>query len=587
MVNIKDEKEVDNTRNGQEIDNIRDKKEIDMIVNGQERDNARNDQEMDNTRNGQEMDNIKGHNEIDMLQETKVEGPVHHPVYQPVFQAVIRPEHPRLKEIRQNFGIFGGLSLVYGIAYTLLFYKAERGLNVFVFSLLLLILERLIMKTLGIEMKKGTKYLYLGICLLGLSTVLTSNQILLAINSVSILLLLEISMIHQLFDDKAWDPFYYLWKMVCFLFNTIGSLAKPFVHGKDFFKSTKIVKNPVFLQVLLGLVIGLPIVMIVLSLLVSADMVFGSMTKEIVDGIFGAEIFYLIFKLGVAMLTCYCIICGIASGKGEMELSQSEKPSAVIAITFMSLIGLIYVIFCGIQVAFLFQNEFFALPSNMTYAEYARSGFYELVIVTFLNIILILVGTIVFSDHKVLRVIMTIISGCTYIMIISATYRMFMYIEAYGITFLRLFALLFLWMDALVLAGVIRYIYHKKFPLFYYAVTVITVSYLIFSFARVDYWIAKDFVTRNPVKTIEGMNYLFYDISEDGASLVLPYLMDFSEEGLSTWEDYDLYRGEIQVSVESYIDNIKAEWEDRGIRDFNLSVMLANKAVVDIQENIN
>ena len=36
-----------------------------------------------------------------------------------------------LHKVRLNFGIFGGISLIFGVFYTVLFYKARLGLNVF------------------------------------------------------------------------------------------------------------------------------------------------------------------------------------------------------------------------------------------------------------------------------------------------------------------------------------------------------------------------------------------------------------------------------------------------------------------------
>lgn len=59
-----------------------------------------------------------------------------------------------------------------------------------------------------------------------------------------------------------------------------------------------------------------------------------------------------------------------------MEEKKSRK-NPVIAITFLSMITAVYLIFCVIQAVFLFTGGRL-LPEGYTYSEYAHQGFFQL-----------------------------------------------------------------------------------------------------------------------------------------------------------------------------------------------------------------
>ena len=77
-----------------------------------------------------------------------------------------------LSKVRSNFGIFGGISLLFGISYTVLFYKARLGINAFLFTAVMIFLLVIIDKKLSLKIKRGTAAYYVGALLLGASCVL-------------------------------------------------------------------------------------------------------------------------------------------------------------------------------------------------------------------------------------------------------------------------------------------------------------------------------------------------------------------------------------------------------------------------------
>ncbi len=104
----------------------------------------------------------------------------------------------------------------------------------------------------------------------------------------------------------------------------------------------------------------------------------------------------------------------------------------------------VFALFLGAQLVALFGgDDYVQRTAGLTYAEYARSGFWQLSAVTVLTLAVILPvlhratrDTAV--DRLWLRGLLCAISGLTLVMIASALGRMWTYQQAYGFTVLRL-----------------------------------------------------------------------------------------------------------------------------------------------------
>lgn len=498
------------------------------------------------------------------------------------------PESPLLHKIRSNFGIFGGISLIFGASFTLLFYRVGVGLNVFLFTFVMILLLWAAVRKLSMTLKTGTKLYYAGAALLGLSTAYTSSGVLQALNVLGILFLLDLSLLHQLYEDHQWDFTKHFARMFGLLFQSIAAIGKPFVDCVRFFKKTRVLRNDKVRNITIGIVVSIPFLWIVLALLSSADLLFGRMTKGIIDSLFSTDAFSIGIMILFGFLVCYCILCAAATKVGIAEKKEGSKADASIAATGMTVLCLVYAVFCFIQLTYLFTDGLFVLPQEFTFAEYARRGFFELLAVTVINIVLILLCRAFFEESRWLRMIITVMTVCTYIMIASATYRMLLYIGAYHLTFLRVFVLLSLLIDALVLAGVIVSVYKRSFPLFRYCVGVISVCYIAFSFSKPDYYIADYLIKHNQLLDREDISYLIHELSLDAAPIVLPILAEserWTSGQLTDDNNYDrdmfLYGPPEEVIRADYYQRIASATGDMELRDFVYARFRATKLVDD------
>lgn len=501
---------------------------------------------------------------------------------------------PLLIKVRQKFEVTGLISLLFGTFFTFCFYRAGLGLNVLLFTSVMVILLIAVMKKYDIPIRKGTCFYYLGAILFALSAALTASDTLQFLNIISILLLLNLSLLHQLHDTEEWDVLKHLGKMWGMVLQGVASLGMPFLDSFQFLKRTRVFRNNRVRNIFAGTLLAIPFLWIIVLLLSQADMIFGDMTQRLALHLFSGDVVLIAFLVFFGFLCCYCIICGAAAQTGRIE-GVRKKGDASIAITVILLITIVYVLFCGLQIIYLAGSGLFALPQGYTFAEYARRGFFELLAVAVLNVVLMLLGTAYFEESRFLRFLLTVMTACTYVMIGSATYRMLLYISAYRLTFLRLFVLLALAVIALFLAGVIISVYRSKFPLFRYGVAVIAISYLIFSLAKPDYWIAVYLEQGKAQLTAEDAAYLTRELSLDASPVVLGL---FADEGRWTedaklgkeWIDSAEYVDEYYSFEEAYELNsvdfyntgyrerIDREKKGRGLRDYNPSVSKAWKA---------
>ncbi len=496
--------------------------------------------------------------------------------------AAERVETSLLEKVRSKFGFFGTISLIFGGILALLFYKTWIGLNVLLFTAVIVALICIIMKRLSRKIKTWTKFYFAGAILLGISSCLTSNAMLLFLNIIGILILFDLILLYQFYENGKWDFIKHFSRMVSLVFYSIASIALPFVDGINFLRRVKILKNDKIKNVVMGFIIAIPFLFIITFLLSEADILFQKLTGKLFDTIFSTDIFTVTSLILLGFLFCYSVLCGALMQSANEKIKPVKRADAAIAVTFLSVLGLVYAIFCSIQIIYLFANGYFVLPQEFTFSEYARRGFFELLAVTVINIILMLLCNAFFKDSKPLRLLLTFITICTYILIASSAYRMLLYISAYHLTFQRLFVLLLLIIDAFVLAGVIRSQFNNKFPLFQYCVAVTTICYLIFSLAKPDYYIADYLINQKETLDIEDMRFLTEELSLDAAAKVLPVLNDeerwLEEEGqeeilLYTENEYqDNYNINSKSHyIDKYYNRIEEANKNTGFRAFNYS----------------
>ncbi|GIF46892.1 hypothetical protein Afe04nite_14310 [Asanoa ferruginea] len=111
----------------------------------------------------------------------------------------------------------------------------------------------------------------------------------------------------------------------------------------------------------------------------------------------------------------------------------------------VALLDLLFAAFVAVQGTVLFGGTRHVLdPGGPTFANYARGGFWQLLAVTGLTLVVVAIGgrwapRANRADRVAIRVLLGALALLTLVVVASATYRMNVYEQAYGFTRLRVF----------------------------------------------------------------------------------------------------------------------------------------------------
>lgn len=481
-------------------------------------------------------------------------------------------EKPLVMKMRENYKFFGGMSFLYGIIFTFCLYKNMSGITFPVCVIATIAFSILFLKKINYQLKKYSGLYIAGMMLLSISTVLTSSFFLHFFNLIGIVLLYFTFMIHQFYDDSKWNLPAYIKRIFILSGTTLGSMPYPYWHGSGYFHQNKDQKvNSNFVGILVGILVAFCSLCVILPLLLKSDFIFAGIFGDFFKHIRFGEIFWIVLMIVLGFTLSYAFFCALCKYSFSEEKERKLRHfSPVIGITFTGIISIIYIIYCAIQIIYLFARVQTKLPEGITYAEYARNGFWELLFVSIINFVMVLVCMYIFSDNKILKIILTVISGCTFIMTGSAGYRMVLYIGAYNLTFLRVLVLWFLVVLTFIMAGIIITIYKENFRLFHYIMLIVSVFYIAFSFSRPDTMIAKyniaHFDQMSSDEIYSNINYLIYSSSLDAA----PELAKIDIKHLPLTED-----NMVEIDLEGYFEYISEENSEIDLRKINYSKIMA------------
>ena len=425
------------------------------------------------------------------------------------------------KIIRENFQIFGVATFLFACFYTFCMYKNDAGITYLFLVAAGLFYVKYCGMQLGFTAKRGTLFYVVCLLLLGISTFCTDDARIIFFNKTGVFLLMISMVLFNVFETKHWGLGKYVLTIIQSILWSWGEWIRPFGDAGFYCKNKLGNKGKNILYALLSVVVSVPVVVLVMNLLMSADILFGNMADKILESLNLANIIGISGLTALVFFAVYGFLSYVVKGDIKEEVTEGKRAQEILAIPMAGILTAIYLTFSVVQIAGLFLGKM-TLPEGYTYAMYAREGFFQLLAVSILNLILVLSGMQFFKENRVLNVLLTLMSLCTFIMIASSAMRMILYIQTYHLTFLRILVLWGLLVLTVLFVGVITNLYQKKFSLFRYSMVVVTVCYLALSFAHPDYWIAKYNVAQQG-RGIPVDEYYLRDLSADAAPVLVAY----------------------------------------------------------------
>ncbi len=222
-----------------------------------------------------------------------------------------------------------------------------------------------------------------------------------------------------------------------------------------------------WLPVLRGLLLAAPVVIVLAALLASADLVFA----DLIERLFSQEFLELLGRwtghAAVILAIGFLMAGGLAyavwrEGDAGQRGNRIALPDvsrllgSTEALVLINAVNALFLAFVTIQIPYLFGGYLDITRARFTYAEYARRGFGELVVVAVLTLGLIVLLNAVTrrttgGQRRAFNLSGTALLALTAVMLVSAFKRLWLYELAYGFTRMRIYPQVFMvWLGLLL-----------------------------------------------------------------------------------------------------------------------------------------
>jgi len=334
-----------------------------------------------------------------------------------------------------------------------------------------------------------------------------------------------------------------VWYFLIYSLRTLGDLLslKGALHKRE---TTS--------EVIRGVVMALPVVLVFLLLFASADLAFHKFLTDLVNLNLPEEFIARMALIGVVTLGSLGAFAYVFMNRQEAKLDPATVDKAVTRLSalqvsvFLGVIDALFLLFILFQLRYLFGGQSNITQQGFTYADYAHRGFVELILVALISLVVILtaeryVNRKETSHMTSFKTTATILIIGVIVIMASAFKRLNIYQDAYGFTILRFYTSAFIiWLSALFVVFGYKIIKHKQDRFFAYAIF----SAVIIFVAVMNIINPERIIVRQNIRhytTVHKLDTYYLDsLSADAVPAIMP-LLQSSEESLKGQIAKDLY----------------------------------------------
>lgn len=404
---------------------------------------------------------------------------------------------------------------------TLVFHGPTAGLTAAVFAWYALPLAWLGPTFLAAP---SSRVLFLFDLFLGLTFALGSNWYFRFWNCLALLVLLPLHAVAGASRFPWWRPSIF-WErpllLLRGLFGHLNASAAVLTSGKkDDSRRT--------LTLAAGACGALALVALLLPVLASADALFAAATADLRTFIH-AHFTTALWKLLWGLVLTPFVFGLLVSLRRPQPLAvsaaeKSPKADGLLFVVILTALDALYLLFLAVQSAGLFGGADYLEARGLSYADWARSGFFQMVGVTVLNLAVLLPALTLSRREgrawKALRLLSAGLAAESLVLLASACWRMTLYVTAYGLSFKRLMTYWGMAMMALFLLTALYKTCKPDFSFCRAAFPLALAGWLVINCVPADYLVAKNQVDRylSGESAVIDAEYLLYGLSYDTLS---------------------------------------------------------------------
>ncbi len=281
--------------------------------------------------------------------------------------------------------------------------------------------------------------------------------------------------------------------------------------------------------ILLGLVIAIPLLLIIVPLLISADAAFDALMQNLPQWDFGEFIPSVL--LGT-LLAGFLFSRGAALNHAEKTVPAPKVRKGLNPLTVNTVlvaIAVVYLLYLFSQLAYFSGGFSGILPEDYTVAQYARRGFFELAWLCAVNLAIVACGAGLVRGKAPLltRLICLFIGIVTVFLAVSASAKMFLYIGSFGLTRLRVLTQVIIFWLGLTTVLVCIWLFVPKLPYMKAVVILALALGAAVAWADVDTVVARYNVTAYQSGALQSVDVSYLDSLGNGA---IPYIAQLKDD---------------------------------------------------------
>lgn len=474
--------------------------------------------------------------------------------------------------------VFAVMSILFGFCY--IRYVVSNTTGFFTTGLYLIIISCTVffLKKFGCKFSKLNVFLTLAMYLFSFVFSITANDFVKFLDAVFLFLgggYLIYSVSNGSEKIERFLPFAMVKALFEYPLNQFGKLGQVL---KQFCGNNRISSD--LRKIICGIIAAVPLTLIVANLLMSAD----AGVERILDKLFmdiATENLGKIFVQLLIGIPCGFYLFGMLyssvhkekrvplnNDECEKKLDKLRYFSNMSVYAFVTPIYLLYVLYFISQANYFLSAFTGKLPDGYSYADYARKGFFELCVITVINLAVIIFINVSAKNSgrkKPAALKFYSITLCIFTLIIIATSvsKMVMYISVYGLTRLRVYTTWFMLLCALMFVLIIIKEFKFDFKMSQWVSVVFMVMFALLCFSRPDALIAK-------------CNIEMYNagITNDLDVYEILNMSDDAWQVLFESEMYDITDSKIQIDM---LINSKNGFEKNPYKQYNISSMVVKE----------
>lgn len=411
--------------------------------------------------------------------------------------------------------LFFWMTLAAAGVFDYLFWGKVPGISFALLIITVLLVGLTLARIEGLKPAKKTLWLLVPIAYFTSMTFVRLEPLTTFLNVVGVFLLLAV--FARSFLGGQWWQYSFKDYLVTLFAVPLNAIIRPFAAFAGRSKNEEDAPPPrktnwrgIF-AVLRGLLFALPVVLVLAALLAEADPIFGERVEAFLDFFnvenLGEYIFRGIYiSLLATLLSGVFLYAFIKDHDEALTSGQKSWLSPFLGFTeaaiMLSSINLLYLAFVAVQFQYFFGGQANISETGYTYAEYARRGFAELVMVAFISLLVFLVLSTI-TKRQAAKQQVAFSSLATTIMVLvgvilsSSFQRLRLYEEAYGFTRLRTYTHVFIiWLGLLLLAVIVLELTKRQQHFALAAVVACTGFVVSLNSLNVDAFIARRNISR-------------------------------------------------------------------------------------------